>query len=176
MSEKPTPTKVTRRKERIPPSSEPVPARADIIFYFILSTLISYPLFLWIATPITNNYFLKPYEQFFAIIGIYVISDLIGGYVASFPVARIVEKSYDASYFIRWYTERQRNILRTFLNWVFSAIFYTTGVFYLTSMVVFGMVSWETISIIYIIIKPVSAGLSHVLSLYMMNLKADAKK
>ncbi len=176
MSEKPTPSRVTRRKESIPPSSEPVPAHADIIFYFILSTIISSPIFIPIASAISNNYFLKPYEQFFAIIGVYVISDLIGGYVASFPVARIVAKSYDASYFISWYTERQRNILRTFLNWVFSALFYTTGIFYITSMVVFGMVSWETIGIMYIIIKPISTGLAHVISLYMINLKADAKK
>jgi len=167
------PINVSRRKEQIPPSGSATPMHADTIFYFLLSSIISLPFFLPMAYVLSNNYFLAWYEQFFAIIGIYVVSDLIGGYIASFPVARVVAKSYNASYFVSWYTERQRNILRSFLNWIFNATFYTTGIFYISSMMAFGTVSWETIIVMYFIIKAISAAMAHIISQYLMNIKLD---
>jgi hypothetical protein len=163
-SPKPTNVKPVKGRKRIPPADEPVKFKADVLLYFVIAWLISAPIFVPLAMIIMNDYFLKWYEEFFSIIGISVISDLVSGYLASFPVAKAASKYYNASYFVAWYSQRTQNILRNFLNWIFSAGLYVGGIIYFASMSIFGTVTVWTYIIIYFFVKIISFGLAYLIA------------
>lgn len=156
-------------------SGEPVPFKFDVISYFILSAVIASIIFIAfdIGLNILDDPFLKPEHKFLILLGIYAISDLISGYIASFPISKIVSKSYDTCYFVAWYSERTRNILRNLLNWLFNALIYVYGIIEGLMALYGGAFTIEMKLAWYFIIRLVSALFAYLLSKYMMELRMN---
>jgi hypothetical protein len=185
----PSPVSVSPKSgsgKKQPKLDEPVPFRGDQILYFIINVALSgFFFFIFGANGLLGNILLNFYEKFLSVGFLLVISDIMAGYIASFPVAYITNKRYSSEYFNTWYNgtdcdikgrSRSWNIIRNALRWVFDSLIYVSGIIDLVSIEIFGVKTIETRILAYVPVKAISALIAYLLAKYLTELSIFAEK
>lgn len=166
------------KKREIACAGERAPLKSDVFLYFCFAVPVSTVIF-FIFTDIVgviSNPYLRSFEKFFILIGVYVFSDLISGYVSTYPTAYLISKSYSTCYFIRWYSFRTMNVIRNFINWILNSLIYVYAVIDNAALFASGYLTIEMRIVFFLLIKGIVAAFSYGISELMTKSKIFTQK
>lgn len=111
--------------------------------------------------------------KFFSIVGIYLVTDTVAAYIASFAAVAVFKKTYNTVYFKYWFTGTRRNVLRLVIWWVFSSLIYVLSIDSGLTSFIWGEVTLWTNVVTYLIIKMIAFALTAMMTKYLLELKKE---
>ena len=164
---------VSKAKSPQPVLDRSVPFKIDVILFWMIQTGIATVLFFLFSYGLTSSPYITTLTKFFSILGIYLVTDTIAGYISSFLVTSIFKKTYNTAYFKYWFTGTRRSVLRLVIWWVFSALIYVLAIDTGLAKFIWGTVTLWTNVITYLVVKVVAFALTALITKFLLELKPE---
>lgn len=164
---------VSKAKSSQPVLDRSVPFKIDVILFWTIQTGIATVLFFLFSYGLTSSLYITTLTKFFSVLGIYLVTDTIAGYISSFIVTSMFKKTYNTVYFKYWFTGTRRSVLRLVIWWVFSAMIYVLSIDTGLTEFIFGQVTlWSNI-ITYLFVKLIAFVLTTLITKFLLELKTE---
>jgi hypothetical protein len=168
--------KVKNVTKASPPAmlDQSIPFKTDVILFWTFQTIIATFLFFVFSMNLMDSPYITTLTKFFSILGIYLVTDTVGGYASSLVVTAMFKKTYDTTYFKHWFTGARRNILRLVIWWLFSASIYVLSIDSGLSEFIWGESTLWTDVVTYLMVKLISFVLTALITKYLIDIRSSS--